>query len=90
MERISVEEVYADHESYISELVISKPITLPLPGKVFRAYIRNSEDLARYVSEFGDNLAEWIDGQYEIRAFEKSIMKAHQLVADHCKTYGCE
>lgn len=90
MERISVEEVYANRESYVSELVVTKPFTLPIPRKVFRAYIQNSEDLAKYVAEFGDNLVEWIDGQYEVRAFEKSIMEAHRLVSDHCKTYGCE
>lgn len=90
MERIGVEEVYANRESYVSELVVTKPFTLPLPGTVLRAYIPNQRHLSEYITQHGDHVVEWIDGQYEIRAFEKSIMEAHRLVADHCKTYGCE
>ena len=90
MERISVEEVYADRESYISELVISKPITLPIPGNVLRAYIPTQSHLVGYVNQYGDHIVEWIDGRYEVRKFETSIAEAHSRLVAHCDEYGCE
>ena len=90
MERISVEEVYVDRETYIGELVISKPITLPMPGSVLRAYIPTQKHLQDYLEQFGDHLVEWVDGKYEVRKFETSIAAAHQRVLDHCDEYGCE
>ena len=90
MERISVEEVYADRESYISELVISKPITLPLPGTVLRAYIPSQSHLSEYITQYGDHAVEWIGGQYQVRKFETSIAEAHSRLVAHCDEYGCE